>query len=468
MGDQDELNALGVTGEWIWGNDLETIVFAQAYGLGKTLIFRFTIDSQASSSLATRIVNCYHDREVDGEFNTFPDRASMRSAIWTAVAKVWVECSSRPGIKDVDVIIDVYDFYLKDLPRTVWNHCHEKLFNDYVDHLSTLDQPSLKQSVANVEMKDLVRLEQLGGRGCSTLVYDSQQPNPKLRFKGIDFRTYLFGYESGLIEEDIKVYYRSLELLANMPPHPNIMPPPEPLVTINKFGEDKPFVSGSLYPFLPNGTLAERIQKNVESGQRIPLSRKAQWCYEMASALAHTHLVAHTYHMDIKPGNFLLDEDDKLVLIDWEQCDAPVTTAAPEIDGTWDVEELTEDGNSTLRYTEYSGPERRNMPLTTPGENGWNIWNVFLEWSKTCPKALELAEVFSLGRSMWMLLDQTDMERFEDVESTDDVLVNWNSSHDIPDSWKGVVQRCLKVDPNERLGLRELVAFWDQEIKGQR
>lgn len=36
----------------------------------------------------------------------------------------------------------------------------------------------------------------------------------------------------------------------------------------------------------------------------------------MAAAVAHTHLVAHTYHMDIKPGNFLLDEESNLVLID--------------------------------------------------------------------------------------------------------------------------------------------------------
>ena len=45
---------------------------------------------------------------------------------------------------------------------------------------------------------------------------------------------------------------------------------------------------------------------------------------QMAAAVEHTHLVAHTYHMDIKPGNFLLDEDSNLVLIDWEQSRAHV------------------------------------------------------------------------------------------------------------------------------------------------
>ncbi len=153
----------------------------------------------------------------------------------------------------------------------------------------------------------------------------------------------------------------------------------------------------------------------------------------MAAAIAHTHFVAHTYHMDIKPGNFLLDADSSLVLIDWEQSDAPITTAAPEIDGTWDVEEIPVEGLTTaLRYTKYTGPERRNMPVTTPGGNGWNVWNVFPVWSKQCPKALELAEVFSLGRCMWMLLRQPDMNALKDIMSTEEVVEDWESSEDIP------------------------------------
>lgn len=97
----------------------------------------------------------------------------------------------------------------------------------------------------------------------------------------------------------------------------------------------------------------------------------------------------------------LIADDDRLVLIDWEQSDEPPTNLAPEADGTWDVEEMvaTSDGDSFLRYTKYEGPERHN---TREGRNGhpWAEWNVFLEWIETCPSAAELAEVFSLGRTM--------------------------------------------------------------------
>ena len=69
--------------------------------------------------------------------------------------------------------------------------------------------------------------------------------------------------------------------------------------------------------------------------------------------------------------------------------------------------------------------------------------------------------MFSLGRCMWMLLRQPDMNSFEDVLSTEDVVEDWDSSEDIPAHWKRVISHCFKNDPNERIGLRELLAFWD-------
>ncbi|KAM0805143.1 kinase-like domain-containing protein [Usnea florida] len=464
MGEHDALDALGVQGEWIWGDDLETIVFAQVFGHGKTLIFRFTLDSkQQPQSLTTRIVNCYHDLSVDSASATFPDRPSMRTAIWSAIAAVWAKCSEQPAIKDPDVIIDVYNTESTDLPsRITWSLCHDDIFNDFIHLLLPPSQLRVQRPMDTVDFTSLTRLGQLGGRGCTTLVHTVSNPNSQLVFKGIDFRTFLHFYESGHIKEEVKTYYRSMELVSSMPPHPNIMAPANALVTICKTGDDRPVVCGTLHAFLPNGNLGSYIMENNDSGERIPLSRKALWCYQMAAAIAHTHFVAHTYHMDIKPGNFLLDADHHLVLIDWEQSDAPISTAAPEIDGTWDVEEIPAEGlTTTLRYTKYTGPERRNMPENTPGNSGWNVWNVFPVWNDQCPKALELAEVFSLGRSMWMLLRQPDMNAFEDITTTAEVVEDWASSDDIPAHWKKVVQDCLKHNPNERISLRELLKFWD-------
>ena len=453
MGEHDTLEALGVQGEWIWGNDLETIVFAQVFGHGKTLIFRFTLDSkQQPQSLPTRIVNCYHDLTVDSASATFPDRPSMRTAIWSAIAAVWTEISEQPGINDPDVIIDFFDTGSIDNPsRITWSLCHDNIFNGFVHLLLPPSRLSIKQPLDTVDFTSLTRLEQLGGRGCTTLVHTASDPKSQFVLKGIDFRTFLNLYESGHIQEQVRTYYRSMELVSNMPPHPNIMAPAKALVTICKNGDDMPVVCGTLHEFFPNGNLGSHIEKSNDSGERIPLSRKALWCYQMAAAIAHTHFVARTYHMDIKPGNFMLDANNHLVLIDWEQSDAPVTTAAPEIDGTWDVEEIpAEDQTTTLRYTKYTGPERRNMPENTPGNNGWNVWNVFPVWQDQCPKALELAEVFSLGRSMWILLRQPDMDAFEDITRTEEVVEDWASEGLLAHQKVHLSGRYLCKSPQER------------------
>lgn len=144
MDEQDGLSALGVLGEWIWGDDLETIVFAQAFGHGKTLIFRFAHDStQRPQSLTARIVTCYHGLTVDSPSATFPDRVSMRTALWSAIATIWAKCSEQPAIQDSDVIIDVYDIGPTDLPSSItWRICHDDLFNDYVE-TSTTTYPNI-------------------------------------------------------------------------------------------------------------------------------------------------------------------------------------------------------------------------------------------------------------------------------------------------------------------------------------
>ncbi|KAI9715013.1 MAG: hypothetical protein M1812_006227 [Candelaria pacifica] len=183
----------------------------------------------------------------------------------------------------------------------------------------------------------------------------------------------------------------------------------------------------------------------------------------MSLAIAHTHRVMHTFHMDIKPGNFIVDDEENLLLIDWEQSGAPATTLAPEADGTWDVNEQdTIGGRATkLIYTKYTGPERRNMPEGS-GQESFNVWNVFPEWQASCPKALELAEVFALGRTMWMLLSQT-ADDFDEVEHPNHVRITWCNENNLPLHWIRMIEKCMKKDSNERPLIVDLAEFWKVE-----
>jgi hypothetical protein len=105
-----------------------------------------------------------------------------------------------------------------------------------------------------------------------------------------------------------------------------------------------------------------------------------------------------------------------------------------------------------LVYKEYKGPYRENL-------RSWPKWNVFPIWREECPRALEAVEVFSFGRRMWMLLQQVSGEEIEDCSG--EIVVTWNKdAGDIWQRWKDFVQRCLEVDPNQRIRLSQLVDFW--------
>ena len=72
--------------------------------------------------------------------------------------------------------------------------------------------------------------------------------------------------------------------------------------------------------------------------------------------------------------------------------------------------------------------------------------------------------MFSLGRTMWMLLEE---KLQKDIEDLDVVVVSWSeASCDIPDICKSIISRCLDPDPNKRIKLHDLVEFWNGMLKG--
>ncbi|CAI0652908.1 unnamed protein product [Colletotrichum noveboracense] len=437
--------------EWIWGDDAETTVFAQGYGNDRTIIFSFSLDaSKPPTSLANRICACMHGIEVDDASKSFKDSAAMREALWNAVRDVWSACSTDKRVSQPDVVFAV---------------------DHHDDASSSIGKTTLLPNDEQVEFASIVRYDQLGGRGCATRIRRMDKSSKDFMvFKGIDFRTFLtYADDEGdkTIRHMIHGWHRSNNLLRNIPKHPNVLPAPSKLVT---YGSQGGVVCGTLQPFYVGGDLGSRIENSNALRSRIPLATKVRWCTDMAAAVAHTHRQAKTYHMDIKPGNFLIDQDGNLVLGDWEQTDAPTTTIAPEADGTWDVEMEEEGGGPAgngwnrprLQYTKYEGPPRRNTEEDVLGDYPWNTWNVFPGWSAEHPLALELAEVFSLGRAMWMLLRQPDMD-FDEIEHPSQLKTSWEGAEDIPRAWMGMTDRCMAKDPNERPDVMEVLGFWQAE-----
>lgn len=191
MSEQPQLEQLGVIGEWVWGDDDETVVFAQAFSADRTLLFQFTLDDTRTNtySQASRIVHCFHDVDVSDPKATFPDRSFMRVATWSAVASIWNECIQDEGAAAPDSIIDiVIDDKENREPMITWTVIHDSRFLDYLGLLSPLDQfKSLQHPFDTVNFDTLVRYEQLGGRGCTTRVTKQGDTQHNFVFKVLIF-----------------------------------------------------------------------------------------------------------------------------------------------------------------------------------------------------------------------------------------------------------------------------------------
>jgi serine/threonine protein kinase len=90
----------------------------------------------------------------------------------------------------------------------------------------------------------------------------------------------------------------------------------------------------------------------------------------MASAIFHIHFIVYTFHIDIKPANFLLDTNKDLILIDWEQSRVLLYTLVPEANSFWDIKESRTGSSvcnrvdlvvSKLIYRKYYSPYRKNL-----------------------------------------------------------------------------------------------------------
>ncbi|ROT38519.1 kinase-like protein [Sodiomyces alkalinus F11] len=385
---------------------------------------------------------------------TFSERAAMRTALGDAARQAWPNCVYAAAAPDAVIDLDGdaegrIDWVIRYEPA---------LYQQYLEALSPADSVLMKDaSYKYVDHRDLVMVYRLPGRGTSAVVRRVSTAMSKSLYvlKGVDFGDFLTSPDEFTHDRD--VFYRAIQILSSMPPHPNILSPPPIIAVAGLSGDEgKALVCGTLYPFMARGTLDDQVTRCKKDGMRLSLRDKARWCLQISSAVAHTHHTAHTYHMDIKPANILVDDQGNTILIDWEQSGAPLYTLAPEANGEWDVDEVGGLGTpSKLVYTQYQGPVRVNLPRGRP------LWNVFPDWSKRWPKACEAAEVFSLGRTMWMLLQEVPQEDVEDLDP-EGITVNWSEdADDIPDCWKAVVMRCLERDPNERIGLVDLVQFWE-------
>ncbi|KAL7926920.1 putative serine/threonine protein kinase, variant 1 [Trichoderma austrokoningii] len=369
----------------VTGHENKTAAFAEAFYGDLSLTFRFDFNISRPLSVSSRIVACLHGIEVDDENKTFPDRESMRRVVHDLVSRVWPYCAASPSIRFPDVIIRFEHGYRGELTSAV---SHESVFLRYLSSLLPF---------------------KLGGRGGTTITYfrDPRDIRPFV-YKGLSFRLFLSGETS--YETERQTFLRELETVFSLPNHPNIQRHPAFLVTTASYGAGQwqRVVCGTLYPYFRQQSLQEVIDRSNASGTRLPLMAKAKWAFQLSSAMAAVHSSGQ-YHMDLKPSNMLLNNEDDIVVIDWEKCGASGFFCAPEGNGLWDVEVVPSSetderrvAETTMKYRKSTGPPPNNNG-PQPRRSTFQLYQL---WQRECPRALEAAEVYSAGKTLWVILEQ--------------------------------------------------------------
>jgi tRNA A-37 threonylcarbamoyl transferase component Bud32 len=119
-----------------------------------------------------------------------------------------------------------------------------------------------------------------------------------------DVAVKLLASHLGEDERARKRFQREARAAAGLSSHPNV-------VTIYDVGEHKNRVF-MVMEIMRGGTLGDRLKGDREIGHPIAL----RWLHEAAAALDTAH-EAGVVHRDIKPGNLLLDERDRLAVADF-------------------------------------------------------------------------------------------------------------------------------------------------------
>ncbi|KAK0554951.1 hypothetical protein OC846_001902 [Tilletia horrida] len=277
----------------------------------------------------------------------------------------------------------------------------------------------------------------------------------------------------------MEIFRGELDLLCNLPPHPNVLGAPLALVTVtvqepegNTNSDDPPRDSlklvGWLHPFLRTVTEKRPFFSWTEEGVRHSIRH----VLDLFRGLQHLFQQGFV-HPDIKAANCLFDGRDspdgveRLVVIDlqprkkYECDDGP---HAPEVQGHWDAAP-GEDGTVVYTYkdkAEYCG----NKILTA--------------W-KSMPEALERIIVYNAGvvasrlivfRLMFPWLPEGSEVSFTRLVVREPPQPGANAELDasealIPPQIREVIQRCVSYDPRDRPLMTEVIHVLEDVVASQ-
>jgi hypothetical protein len=222
-----------------------------------------------------------------------------------------------------------------------------------------------------------------------------------------------------------KHLFHELDVLLQMPPHPNVIGRPSHLVTKRCGFGNKKAVLGFLLHYHAGGNLVEEIPFMTIHG-KLTHQDKLRWARQLTSAVNHVFFEANRFYPDLRMDNIVFSASKEIILLDFEQRGVWCEFGPPEINAIEYVRILASDDASGFRDYESAIPEdvrdryfvlldgmlpnwrilkemRQYRAFPLPGVESARSFNV--AWECLDESEREAAQVYMLGRALWCILE---------------------------------------------------------------
>ncbi|KAL7266061.1 hypothetical protein RUND412_011407 [Rhizina undulata] len=271
-------------------------------------------------------------------------------------------------------------------------------------------------------------------------------------------------------EKDLRKIYYEIETFQEIGAHPSIVLP-SGYVTFGPKAEQK--IIGYISHNCTNGRLSNYLFLFSADGsirkREITLAQKAMWAMQIISGIRHLCRAAkRPFGEGLGLNKVLLDRHFMAKLTGFVTREVKDLTkrwmVAPEIrrKGEWSPSEIDVDGAKKIRWDRNID----NLPKV-PGSLSarTDTWSAFTSPTWTaCPKALEIAEVYTLGIVLWGLFEQIDLQYHIATAELYKGIVSWSKNSVIPLTWRKLVEGCLEENPEERWDLDRVLATMVEEV----
>lgn len=266
-----------------------------------------------------------------------------------------------------------------------------------------------------------------------------------------------------------KYLYHELKVLLTLPPHPNIVSRPAHLILKQcKFG-GKVAVIGFTLHYHRKGTLRDCLTFRCLQNS-LRLDDQLAWAIQITEALRCIRN-AGNFYCDLRLDNIVLDDNDGVVLIDFEARGVAFSASAPEINYleyiysvATDVDEEMFPFGTREKYKQLYRRMVHGRSIPRPGESYKNPrLGYSVPWQYLDEKEREAAEVYMLGRVLWCIFEGVGSpEKTAMVQHLHENELEFPQWGRTPQHIRDLIERCTRFQ--EKQGYKKLPVIRSEKL----